>query len=168
MISHEHAIRLIDKRWAVINREKQLVYVYTEKSLTQSSRRKFLWLRNFRPLTPPLMRFRKRRFNQLNIWHASRRSSCSWRLAQMRLVFRCLLLYVPNRYEQAAHIGFRSKRFYMLPSGVHPASSGSLPYSAVFSSVSKCTYADGSVYYYPDAHIIPSCSRFWSSLSILG
>ena len=24
----------------------------------------------------------------------------------MRLVFRCLLLYVPSRYEQAAHIGF--------------------------------------------------------------
>ena len=51
----------------------------------------------------------------------------------MRLVFRCLLLYAPSRYEQAAHIGFRSRRFYMLPSGVHPASLGSLPYSAVFS-----------------------------------
>ena len=38
----------------------------------------------------------------------------------MRLVFRCLLLYVPSRYEQAAHIGFRNRRFYMPPSGVHP------------------------------------------------
>ena len=114
--------------------------VQHEVFLIQSSRRKFLWLGNFRPLTPPLMRFRKRRFNQLHIWHASRRSSCSWRLAQMRLVFRCLLLYVPNRYEQAAHIGFHSRRFYMLPSGVHPASLGSLPYSAVFSSVSIYTF----------------------------
>ena len=46
----------------------------------------------------------------------------------MRLVFRCLLLYVPSRYEQAAHIGFRSRRYYMPPIGARPASSGSLPY----------------------------------------
>ena len=66
----------------------------------------------------------------------------------MRLVFRCLLLYVPSRYEQAAHIGFRSRRYYMPPIGARPASSGSLPCSAVFSSVSKYTSAGGSVYYY--------------------
>ena len=33
----------------------------------QSSRRKFLLMRNFRPLTPPCVPFGTRRFNQLNM-----------------------------------------------------------------------------------------------------
>ena len=37
------------------------------KALIQSSRRKFLLMRNFRPLTPPCVPFGTRRFNQLNM-----------------------------------------------------------------------------------------------------
>ena len=33
----------------------------------ESSRRKFLLMRNFRPLTPPCVPFGTRRFNQLNM-----------------------------------------------------------------------------------------------------
>ena len=36
-------------------------------SEVESSRRKFLLMRNFRPLTPPCVPFGTRRFNQLNM-----------------------------------------------------------------------------------------------------
>ena len=36
-------------------------------AISESSRRKFLLMRNFRPLTPPCVPFGTRRFNQLNM-----------------------------------------------------------------------------------------------------
>ena len=36
-------------------------------TIFKSSRRKFLLMRNFRPLTPPCVPFGTRRFNQLNM-----------------------------------------------------------------------------------------------------
>ena len=53
---------------------------------TRLSRRKFLYMRNFRPLTPPCVPFGTRRFNQLNKRLAFRRSSLPLRLIQSGLV----------------------------------------------------------------------------------
>ena len=44
-----------------------LTGLFVDFLISKSSRRKFLLMRNFRPLTPPCVPFGTRRFNQLNM-----------------------------------------------------------------------------------------------------